>query len=130
MKILRHSSRCRYIIVTLSMMLFMVTSATHAVDELYDNDFGHNERPSAIGMVADITLARPAMLVATVLGTAFFIVGLPFSLMGGNVGESGQKLVLDPARSTFVRCLGCVHSNIYRPQKQSKSDNRTEQSSQ
>ena len=31
---------------------------------------------------------------------------LPFSLLGINVGEAGSKLVLDPARFTFVRPLG------------------------
>jgi hypothetical protein len=31
---------------------------------------------------------------------------LPFSLLGGNVGESAEKLVAEPARYTFTRPLG------------------------
>ena len=48
------------------------------------------------------------LLVATVIGTAFYIVSLPFSLAGGNAAEAGEALVVGPAMSTFVRCLGCT----------------------
>lgn len=64
--------------------------------------------PSAIAMGADLVIGRPALLVATVLGTAIWIVALPFSAAGGNVKESAEKLVVWPAKNTFVRCLGCA----------------------
>lgn len=64
--------------------------------------------PSAIAMGADLVIGRPALLVATALGTAIWIVALPFSAAGGNVKESGEKLVVWPAKNTFVRCLGCA----------------------
>jgi hypothetical protein len=64
--------------------------------------------PSAIAMGADLVIGRPALLAATVLGTAIWIVALPFSAAGGNVKESGEKLVVWPAKNTFVRCLGCA----------------------
>jgi hypothetical protein len=62
--------------------------------------------PSAEAMAVDALLVRPASLVATVLGTGFFIVSLPFSILGGNVDEAGRNLVLKPAKTTFIRPLG------------------------
>ncbi len=72
---------------------------------------GNNEdpnAPSAVAMGADLVIGRPALLAATVLGTAIWIVALPFSAAGGNVKASGEKLVVWPAKNTFVRCLGCA----------------------
>jgi hypothetical protein len=57
-------------------------------------------------MVADALLVRPLGLVAIVLGAGLFVISLPFSLLGRNVGEAGTKLVVDPATFTFVRPLG------------------------
>jgi hypothetical protein len=65
-----------------------------------------SSEPTGSEMMADAFLMRPFMLVGTVVTTATFIVMLPFSLLGGNVGESAQQLVVEPARYTFVRPLG------------------------
>ena len=65
-----------------------------------------HEEPTAGTMLADTFMVRPFMLVSTVIGTAAFIVTLPFSLLGGNAGEAGKTLVVEPAAYTFVRPLG------------------------
>ena len=65
-----------------------------------------NEEPTAGPMLADAFMVRPFMLVGTIVGTVTYIVTLPFSLLGGNAGEAGKSLVVDPARYTFVRPLG------------------------
>ena len=57
-------------------------------------------------MVVDAAVARPLGLGATVVGTAAWIVTLPFSALGGNVRAAAQKLIIEPARFTFVRPLG------------------------
>lgn len=67
---------------------------------------GYRE-PGGAEMIIDGLLVRPISLVGTVLGTAVFIVTLPFSALGGNVGEAGEMLVVGPASYTFTRCLGC-----------------------
>lgn len=64
------------------------------------------DSPSPAVMAVDVLLVRPLGLVATVLGAGIFVVSLPFSAIGGNVGEAGQALVVDPARMTFIRPLG------------------------
>lgn len=68
------------------------------------------EKPSALAMTGDAVLVRPLLLATTVVGTAVYIVSLPFSLLGGNAGEAGEVLVKGPAEATFVRCLGCTNS--------------------
>ena len=67
------------------------------------------EQPTALAMTGDLVIARPALLLMTVLGTGVFLVSLPFTLLGGNLGEAGKTLVLGPAEATFIRCLGCTH---------------------
>ena len=70
-----------------------------------------DERPTAMNMVGD-AVVRPLMLVATAAGAALFTATLPFSLLGGNAGEVGTVLVVDPFKMTFLRCLGCTTRNL------------------
>lgn len=65
-----------------------------------------NPPPSADAAAADLLIARPGGLVATVLGTAVFIVGLPFTLISGSTEQAAQQLVVQPAQYTFTRPLG------------------------
>ncbi len=67
-----------------------------------------DEEPSALAMAGDAIIARPLGLAFTVIGAALFVVTLPFSAAGGNIGEAGKELVVGPAKATFVRCLGCT----------------------
>lgn len=66
----------------------------------------HN--PPAYAMIGDLLIARPLLVVATVIGAGVFVVSLPFTALGGGVGDAGQALVVDPAKAAFVRCLGCI----------------------
>ena len=61
-------------------------------------------------MIADVVIARPLGFVATVLGTTFFVVSLPFSAASGNVGKAADALVKRPAKATFTRPLGDFES--------------------
>lgn len=62
--------------------------------------------PSGAAMLVDGIIVRPLGIAATLIGGVVFVVTLPFSALGGNVGEAGQALVGDPARMTFKRPLG------------------------
>jgi hypothetical protein len=81
-----------------SMSLPMTASAA---DYMTDNT-----EPTGGTMLADAFLFRPFMLASTVVTTVTFVVMLPFSALGGNVGESAEKLVAEPAAYTFTRPLG------------------------
>jgi len=57
-------------------------------------------------MTMDVLIMRPAGLAVTVLGTALFIVALPFAIVSGSVGETVCTLVVTPCKYTFVRPIG------------------------
>jgi len=61
---------------------------------------------SADAMIFDLVFLRPAGLVAIVGGSVVFVLSLPFSALGENVGEAAEKLVVAPTRFTFARPLG------------------------
>ncbi len=66
-----------------------------------------DESPDPFAMVGDLVVARPVGLVMTVGGTAAWLVSLPFTLLAGHAAEAADQLMVGPARSTFMRCLGC-----------------------
>ncbi|WAE52364.1 multidrug transporter [Stutzerimonas frequens] len=68
------------------------------------------EAPKAYPMVGDLIIARPLLIAATAIGAGVFVVSLPFTALGGNVGEAGKALVVEPGKAAFVRCLGCTTS--------------------
>ena len=66
-----------------------------------------DDSPSAGAMVGDLLVARPIGVVLTAGGTAAWLVSLPFTLLAGHAGEAAETLVVGPAETTFMRCLGC-----------------------
>lgn len=86
------------------------------------------DRPTGLEMGADLLLARPILLGATILGSVIFVVSSPFSALGGNIKESGRELVGKPFKATFVRCLGCTIENDtnvdYIEDKENAEDNQ------
>jgi hypothetical protein len=92
----------RSIIFLLITSLVFIPFASSALAET-KTDKGDTD---AITMASDIVFARPLGLVATIVGSALFIVSLPFSALGDNVNEASQKLVVDPFNFTFKRPLG------------------------
>lgn len=84
------------------------------------------ERPSAFAMFGDALIVRPVMTVATVGGLAIYAVTLPLSVLGGNEREAAETLVKTPARTAFIRCMGCTPQQHERLQaeKRTHDDNR------
>ena len=86
----------------------MILAASMPTASLAQDSIAVNKRPGEMAMMFDVLAARPLLFVSTVVGTGLFIVSLPFSALGGNTGEAAEVLVKVPARSTFLRCLGCT----------------------
>ena len=63
------------------------------------------ERPEAFAMVIDVPI-RIISLGLAMVGTAFFIVALPFALSSGSTGDAWDVLVAEPFQFTFTRSLG------------------------
>ena len=75
---------------------FFYTSTSNAEDQ----SFGPMET------AADALIVRPACLVATVVGSAVFVVALPAALLSKSVKKTADALVVKPANATFTRPLG------------------------
>lgn len=92
-----------------------------------------DERPGEVAMIGDTLLARPTLIGSTVIGAVLWVVTLPFSALGGNVGEAGKTLVVAPAKNAFVRCLGCTPAqheslaSVRRTEKKQKQMAKAEQ---
>jgi hypothetical protein len=63
-----------------------------------------------LDMMADVVLVRPFCLLATVVGSAFFVVSLPIAAASRSVDRSARMFVVRPARATFTRPLGDIEA--------------------
>jgi hypothetical protein len=97
--------KCTSIVTTaLAACLLVFASSGHAREV--------DQTPSALAMSGDALFARPVLFATTVVGSAVYLVSLPFSLLGGNEDEARKVLVYGPAKATFKRCLGCTANNV------------------
>jgi hypothetical protein len=65
---------------------------------------GENGGPMEVA--ADALVIRPACLVATVIGSAVFVVALPVAAISKSVKKTANVLVVKPANATFTRPMG------------------------
>lgn len=65
-----------------------------------------DDAPTAEQMALDLVLVRPLSLAGTVIGIGVFVVALPFNALTLNFKDPARRLVLEPAKYTFVRELG------------------------
>ena len=112
MRIKKGANRAATALMVGALVLPQVVSAAVAIDET----------PNEWAMVGDLLVARPIGAVMTVGGAAVWVVSLPFTLLAGHASEAADSLMLGPAESTFMRCLGCrntgyTHKDIERNQK-------------
>ena len=65
-----------------------------------------SETSGPLAVTVDAVVIRPACLVATVLGSAVFVVALPVATISKSVKKTADTLVVKPANATFTRPLG------------------------
>lgn len=100
-----HSLTRKLLNVFLAVLL--ATSSITFVSSARAAEYDSNaEQPSGGAMLADAVLMRVPMTAVTLVGAAVFVVTLPFSALGGNVGEAGTKLVKEPFEYAWLRPLG------------------------
>jgi hypothetical protein len=90
------------------MILTVATTMSVSTQVLAAQQYKDSRQTQAT--IADAVIARPLGIVVTGLGAVLFVVSLPFSALGGNIGEAADALVIKPAKETFTRCLGCTSS--------------------
>ena len=93
----------RKIIVTLFVATALIAASGLA--------FGGETAIEAIPV--DVLVVRPLALVATVVGTAVFVVGLLFSIPSGSVDYTAQKLIVEPFKFTFTRPVGEFNEDLF-----------------
>jgi len=74
-------------------LLFNTTSAFADFDE-------------AFLTLGDVAVARPCGLASLIIGSAVFIVSLPFAAASGSVKQTADTLVSGPFNFTFTRPVG------------------------
>jgi len=90
---------------SLVLIIISVFLLTTAITPAFAQPENKNSEPTAAAMVCDLVFLRPLGLAATILGSALFIISIPFTA-GRNIGYAKQKLVEEPAKYTFQRPLG------------------------
>ncbi len=92
------------------LILVLIVGSTQSV--LAESDefrqVGKSQTITPENMVLDAVLIRPLGVATTVVGTAVFVIGLPFSAIAGNVNESAKNLIVKPGKYTFNRKLGDI----------------------
>jgi len=65
-----------------------------------------SENSGPLTVATDAVVIRPACFLATVLGSAVFVVALPAAAMSKSVKKTANTLVVKPAKATFTRPVG------------------------
>lgn len=65
-----------------------------------------SDEPSATAIAADVVIIRPLGIISLVMGSALFVVSLPFTIPAQGVKMTAQKLVVEPFHFTFTRPIG------------------------
>ena len=68
------------------------------------------EDGTSLAVTVDALVARPACLVATIVGSALFVVSLPAAIPSKSVNKAAHALVVTPGKATFTRPLGELSS--------------------
>jgi len=61
---------------------------------------------NSIAAITDVALVRPGCFIATLLGSAVFVVALPIAAVSGSIRSTAETLVVSPAQATFTRPIG------------------------
>lgn len=72
---------------------------------------GFEKEPAGEEILLDALLLRPVGLATIFVGTAAFVVTLPFTVPAGGVGLAGRKFIVEPFKFTFTRPIGTTASN-------------------
>jgi hypothetical protein len=80
-----------------------ITLGGYASETAYDNG-------GPMTVAADAVIVRPACFLATVVGSAIFVVALPVAAISKSVKSTAHALVVTPATATFSRPLGDMNA--------------------
>jgi opacity protein-like surface antigen len=70
-----------------------------------------DDKPSVGAILGDLLFARPILFATTQIGSLFYTLSLPLTLLNGDYETVAETLVVEPAQATYTRCLGCKGDN-------------------
>lgn len=98
MKAHRWSRRPAFALAAALMLCFTAPVVAQARDTVTGDRGGD--------MAVDLVVVRPLGIVATVIGTAGFVLALPFTLPSGSTEDTAREWIAAPFEYTFNRPLG------------------------
>ena len=92
--------------IVMVMLLITALSIGPLGSAAFASEYLERETPTGGMMMWDTLFMRPIGMVATAVGSVFWLVSYPFAALGDNTNESTQELVVAPFEWTFERPLG------------------------
>jgi hypothetical protein len=108
---------------TLATFLGIAATGEATAGGMYELQY--EDEPDAAEMLADALIVRPMTLVASAVGAVGWVLSLPFTIPGGNVGEVGRKAVAEPLEYTFLRPVGYMEQGTRPRYQESAGDEAT-----
>lgn len=68
-----------------------------------DNSLGRNDPVAHEWNALDVLVARPIGVIAGIVGSAIFVVSLPFTIPTGGVQDAADIFIVKPFQFSFVR---------------------------
>lgn len=99
-----HLWKKRSIVLVVLSVFLMTVSICPALAQMEDDE----SDITTAAMIGDALVLRPLGFVATVLGTAFFLLTLPVTGPSGQTEMAQKKFVSEPGEFTFKRPLGML----------------------
>lgn len=91
----------KFVVIMLTLVMVFTSSIAFAAGD-----------PEATTIIVDTLLLRPVGLASLGVGTAMYVVALPFALITGSHGSAFDALVKEPFKYVFVRPVGDIGSGI------------------
>ena len=66
------------------------------------------ENDGPLATIGDVLIVRPGCVLATAVGSVFFVLSLPWAAPSKSVKKSAQILVITPAKAAFCRPIGDI----------------------
>jgi len=96
---MKELKRMLLFLLTLSLVVTSICPMGWAAD----NQLGRNDPIADEWNALDILFARPIGVIAGVLGSAIFVVSLPFTIPTGSVRDAAGMFIVKPFQFSFVR---------------------------
>lgn len=90
-------------ILLLSLILCLVLTGLCPVGWAGDNAMGRNDPIAHEWAMLDVLFARPIGVIAGIVGSAIFVVSLPFTIPSGGVRDAADIFIVKPFQFSFIR---------------------------